>query len=187
MSVKGKRLIPELDQGDIDRFWSKVNKDAQGGCWQWTGGVTSWGYGQFHILMNGKRTNHRAHRVCWFLEHGTLGQESVLDHICRNRLCVNPDHLRELSNAQNVLAGVGITAVNARKSSCKNGHPFDAENTRIRSGGDRRCRACEREWDRSRPRYSMRVTCEQCGISLLHDSVRKHARRKHSKNGVRDE
>lgn len=129
-----------------ERFWSKVKKTET--CWLWTGGLTDTGYGQF--FPSGRR-QVRAHRFAYELLVGPVPEGLFLDHVkargCRNRHCVNPAHLEPVTNRVNVLRGEGPTAVNALKSHCHRGHPYDAD-TYITPQGWRRCRICKRASDR---------------------------------------
>jgi hypothetical protein len=77
-----------------ERFWPKVNKTA--GCWEWTSTLNPTGYGTFHL-----KTTRPAHRVSWEMVNGPIPPGMSLDHICHNRKCVNPVHLRLATQNQN--------------------------------------------------------------------------------------
>jgi hypothetical protein len=125
---------------ESDRFWSKVNKTDF--CWLWTGGC--YGkyrkYGSFYV-GKGKRSIP-AHR--WSYQHlvGEIPEGYVIDHLCRNTLCVNPEHLEAITNRENILRGVSSTAMQARQTECKRGH--DLSDAHILSGGRRDCRQCRK-------------------------------------------
>lgn len=125
------------------RFWCKVHI-LQNGCWQWTASKAareSQGYGLFR--PGGDAPSIGAH--IWAYRHfiGEIPKGLTLDHICRSRACVNPWHLDPVTNRINVLRGIGITANNARKTQCKNGHLLSGKNLRLDSHGWRRCRKCD--------------------------------------------
>ena len=74
----------------MERFWNKVNKHAENGCWEWAAGPCGhWGYGGFTI--DGR--SMYAHRVSWMFEHGPIPDGLYVLHKCDNPPCVNPDHL----------------------------------------------------------------------------------------------
>lgn len=80
------------------RFWDKVEKTET--CWNWTS-PTHQGYGRLQV-GSGPRKRMLAHRFSWELANGPIPGEMFLDHICQNRACVNPEHLRPVTNKQNM-------------------------------------------------------------------------------------
>ena len=123
------------------RFWAKVRKSPDpGGCWIWTGSKSEGRYGSFNVAG----VIRPAHCVAYELATGPIPDGAELDHLCRQKLCVRPDHLEPVTHKVNVLRGKGPTAQNAQKDMCSRGHPFDLINTYWRTDGGRRCRACKR-------------------------------------------
>lgn len=118
------------------RFFSKI--DSIDDCWQW-GGAKNWsGYGQF--WYEGKQRT--AHRFIYQFLVADITDDLVLDHLCRNTSCVNPDHLEAVTNQENITRG--MACYNKLKTVCKQGHPYSKENTYIRKGNYRDCRTCNR-------------------------------------------
>lgn len=136
-------LLPELTP--VERFWAKVDKGGEGGCWLWTG-ATSVGYGRFNL----DDRLGMAHRISYELLIGPIPDGLHLDHLCRVTTCVNPAHLEPVTCRENIVRGVGPSAANAVKTHCIHGHEFTPENTHVRSRGARECRTCMRERDRRR-------------------------------------
>ena len=122
-----------------DVFWGRVEKRALGECWVWKGAPIKNGYGQYR--RKGTRSCY-VHRLVYEALVGPIPEGKFLDHLCRNRLCVNPGHLEIVTNRENVLRGVGPTAVNAQKTHCKRGHPLEGENLYLYKDGRRDCRQC---------------------------------------------
>jgi len=111
----------------------------ENGCWDWVGPLSKDGYGR---IWNGTH-NIRAHRFVFEQHKWPIPDGLTLDHLCRNRACVNPDHLEPVSNKDNVLRGFGPPARNARKNSCIHGHPLDG--TRLAEGRwIRYCKTCRK-------------------------------------------
>lgn len=126
-----------------DRFERFVFVEP-GSCWHWVGTHDKHGYAQ--ISKGGRGSgNTRAARVAYELYVGPIPEGLVPDHLCRNRGCVNPKHLELVTGRENTLRGEGISARNAQKTHCKNGHAFDAANTYHPKKGGRACRACSRD------------------------------------------
>lgn len=118
-------------------------------CWVWQRFKNHGGYGMKHVGGRAGRAM-LAHR--WFFEAkcGPIPPEMVIDHLCRVRACVNPDHLEVVTRKENILRGEGRGAKAARRGSCLRGHPLEGENVYIHPNGSRRCRACRRAWDEAR-------------------------------------
>lgn len=135
-------------------FWSRVTRTDT--CWLWDNPMES-GYGQFWVgrKRDGTRTRALAHRVAWVIIHGDDPPGESLDHVCRVRHCVNPDHLDPVSVGENVLRGINPAATNARRKFCKYGHPLEGDNlyeyTDKNGKRMRQCRECRRQ--RNREQY----------------------------------
>jgi hypothetical protein len=123
----------------LPRISSKFVIDEQTGCWNWTGAKSPAGYGKFH---NNSGTM-QAHRFMYELTKGKISRPLVIDHLCRNRGCVNPKHMEVVTHRENTMRGENIAAKYARATHCVHGHPFDEANTYVTSKGLRHCRTCK--------------------------------------------
>lgn len=121
-----------------ERFWKKVAKGSDTECWPWLAAHNSEGYGAF---WDGTRSV-QAHRFAYADLTGPIPDGLTLDHLCRNRECVNPAHLEPVTNRENILRGEGPTAQHARQTHCIRGHELSGANLgRWRDTG-RSCREC---------------------------------------------
>lgn len=119
------------------------------GCWRWMAAVDDKGYGRVGF----EGAVRLAHRVVYALFRGPIPDGFTLDHLCRNRACVNPAHLEPVTSRENTVRGMGPTAINTRKTQCPRGHTDYV--ARTSEPGKRKCRTC-RAADTRRWRY--RVT-----------------------------
>lgn len=125
--------MEDITASERERFASKYT--TVNDCFLWNGPLDKDGYGTFHFRRRGRR----AHRVAWYMAHGDIPAGMVVNHICRNRHCVNVQHLEVITARENSLKdSAGVGALNARKTHCKNGHAFDRF-----YGKQRYCSICE--------------------------------------------
>lgn len=135
----------------MERFWSKVEKTNE--CWEWKAGLNRYGYGQF----NHKGRPHGAHRISWMLTQGEIPKGLVIDHLCRNRKCVNPSHMELVTLGENVRRGIVHQVLSEKYASmthCKHGHERNEENIRIDKHGHRICKPCMREHNKNQYKKS---------------------------------
>lgn len=114
-------------------------KIDENGCHIWQGCKDQAGYGMIQIEYKTKRV----HKIIYeFVNKVKVSKMFHIDHICRNKACMNIEHLRKVSPRTNTLCGNGPAAINAVKTQCVNGHEFNEENTYITSKGERQCKVC---------------------------------------------
>ena len=124
----------------IERFWQKVGKTED--CWEWRGTKLLSGY--CVILLNGKQL--LAHRVAYEAFVGKIPIGLQIDHLCRNRACVNPAHMETVTRHENIKRGMAgrLTGLSQRiKTHCRYGHPYNEENTYHRPDNGRDCKICQ--------------------------------------------
>jgi hypothetical protein len=135
------------------RYGPHFKTDPATGCWNWVRYVNKQGY-----AINGthKAGTRKAHRWYWELVYGKLPDDLDIDHLCRNRRCVNPAHLEPVTRGENQRRGVSPWGQNAQKTHCVNGHELTGDNIypsshRPTRPESRECRLCARE--RARAAY----------------------------------
>lgn len=132
-----------LDQ----RFFSKVHMTSA--CWVWTAADNGNGYG---VFWTGERNTY-AHRFSYEAMVAPIPAGLQIDHLCRNRACVRPEHLEPVTCRENLLRGDTRTAREAAQTHCIRGHGFTVANTyRYPGTGKRECRTCNRDRQKARRR-----------------------------------
>jgi len=126
-----------------DRFWCKVDRRSDEECWVWTAATAGKGYGKFWVAG---RLLH-AHRFSYELLRAPIPEGLTIDHLCRNKLCVNPAHMEVVTRGENSRRGGGGAASGRHKRSlreCSNGHEYTLDNVYLNRRGHRECRTCRR-------------------------------------------
>jgi hypothetical protein len=104
------------------------------GCWLWNGRISPEGYGRISAKY--------VHRITYELWRGPIPEKKQIDHLCRVRPCVNPDHLEAVTQKENILRGTSPSAMHAKQTHCIHGHLLDESNTW--TGRGRQCLTCAR-------------------------------------------
>lgn len=132
----GKKLTEEEAVVTLrQRLLTHIKIELENDCWHYTGTKYPAGYGKVFK----KNKTLLAHRASYEIFVGPIPSGLTIDHLCRNRSCINPKHLEPVTMRENTLRGNTLPGINARKTQCKNGHSFDGVDKKT---GARKCSIC---------------------------------------------
>ena len=167
---------------DHRRFWEKVSQGPNG-CWEWCWSINKAGYGRFY--HQGQCIG--AHRFAYLDFYKDIPDRLVLDHLCRNRRCVNPFHLEPVTAVVNTMRGYGAGVLNKAKTHCPVGHPYDEHTYPVR-GGARGCAPCmavsRKKYEKSEKGKETlkRIRKEYFADSVNLNRMRDHRRKSYYRN-----
>lgn len=136
---------------------------TESGCWLWSKAEQTNGYG----VMGVKGIQRYAHRLAYAEFKGPIPDDLHIDHLCRVRCCINPDHLEAVTCKENIYRGAGLAASNVRLTHCKYGHEYTRENTRFYRGV-RHCRKCSAMHMRNHRKLKEKSCKCGCGVITQH-------------------
>lgn len=128
--------IPILNEKQLKHFWENVLFTTL--CWEWLGWETNSGYAQFRIGIK----KYLVHRISYEMYKGIIPKYYEVDHLCKNKKCVNPDHLESVEGKENNRRSNSKSSINSKKTNCNNGHEFTIQNTYVTKQGHRECIIC---------------------------------------------
>ncbi len=134
-------------QNKLDLRLDRVVVNPESACWIWSDVIDQDGYGIIQHTEKNRVLHLRAHRLSYEKFKGKIPEGLVIDHLCRTRCCVNPNHLEVVTISENTKRGG-----RSLKTHCPKGHPYDGDNLYLASVNHRQCRECRRQyWKRYRP------------------------------------
>lgn len=131
----------DLTDAQLDAILSRVDKRGPDECWPWAGWKNRDGYPAHSVRVDGEVRRATPYRITHEMEYGRIPPDLEADHLCRNRGCCNPHHIEAVTHDENMARSIPM---NAKKTHCHKGHPFNDENTYVTPDGRRMCRTCQR-------------------------------------------
>lgn len=124
----------------LERVLQKINIDDKG-CWNWTGYLDQSGYAVYRF----KEGSSRVARWLYEKTVAPIPKPLTIDHVCRNRACINPKHMEPVTMRENLMRGDSFSGINHRKTVCVHGHEYSESNTGKAKAGGRFCKTCQRD------------------------------------------
>lgn len=145
-----------------EKYQQRIRINESTNCWEWIGAMRADGYGMAWVIEQKKQL--RAHRVVYELLVHKIDGKKVIDHLCRNKRCVNPSHLEEVTSKENTLRGVSTVVSKNKQTHCVHGHELSGTNLYIhKQRGTRHCRQCSKELSALRREGKRNTGLCECG------------------------